>query len=111
MLDWVTMDDFLQIYKYINIIAKADEYLLSFLKNRIIKSVFFFTQQKCITTCVVCVLQHKLFSSTQVKVDGPVRPRNGPKRARYNGPVMGPFGHGPVTGPFSIHQYIYISKK
>ena len=32
-------------------------------------------------------------SSTQVKVDGP---------KRYNGPV---------TGPFSIHQYIYISKK
>ena len=28
---------------------------------------------------------------TQVKVDGP-------KRARYNRPAAGPFGHGPVTG-------------
>ena len=42
------------------------------------------------------------------------RARSGPKQARY-GPVMtGPLRvryDGPVTGPFSIHQYIYISKR
>ena len=58
------------------------------------KRMLNFSWDDTITDCV-----RPYGGTTQVKVDGPVRPRNGPKRARYNGPVTAPFGHGPVTGP------------